>query len=144
MKDYRKEFADKSVLITGELGFIGSSIAIRLVEKGASVTIMDAMISDYGGNLFNVKPAEKKVKINFSDLADANSMNYLVRKKDYIFHCGGQVCHIMGLTNPFPDIDYNIEETAILLVACRKFNPEVKIIKMGPGENTPGSETSRR
>jgi UDP-glucose 4-epimerase len=34
-------------------------------------------------------------------------MNYLVNGKDYIFHLAGQVCHIMSLTNPFPDIDIN-------------------------------------
>jgi UDP-glucose 4-epimerase len=131
MRDQREGFAGKAVLITGGLGFIGSNLAIRLVELGAEVTIVDAMIADYGGNLFNIKPVEKKVKINFSDITDVNSMNYLIRDQDYIFHCAGQVCHIMSLTNPFPDIDYNIKGTAILLEACRQYNPGAKIIKMG-------------
>ena len=131
MRDLREEFTGKTVLITGGLGFIGSNIAIRLAGLGAEVTIVDAMIADYGGNLFNIKPVEKKIKINFSDISDVNSMNYLVRDRDYIFHCAGQVCHIMSLTNPFPDIDFNIKGTAILLEACRKYNPWAKIIKMG-------------
>ena len=131
MRDLREEFTGKTVLITGGLGFIGSNIAIRLAGLGAEVTIVDAMIADYGGNLFNIKPVEKKIKINFSDISDVNSMNYLVRDRDYIFHCAGQVCHIMSLTNPFPDIDFNIKGTAILLEACRKYNPRAKIIKMG-------------
>lgn len=131
MKDWKEKFAGKSVLITGGLGFIGSSIAIRLANFGADVTIADAMISGYGGNLFNVEPVEKKVHIDFSDITDVNSMNDLVRGQDYIFHCAGQVCHVMSLTNPFPDIEYNIKGTAILLEACRKTNPRAKIIKMG-------------
>ena len=35
-------FDNKQVLITGGLGFIGSSLAIRLVEAGAQVTLADA------------------------------------------------------------------------------------------------------
>ncbi len=126
-----KAFSGKNILITGGLGFIGSNIAMRLAKFGANVTIIDAMISDYGGNLFNVEPFKEDVRINFSNITDVNSIDYLVREQDYIFHCAGQVCHIMSLTNPFPDIDYNIKGTAILLEACRKHNPKVKIIKMG-------------
>lgn len=48
-------FRDKKVLITGGLGFIGSNLAIRLVEQGARVTLVDAMIDGHGGNLFNIE-----------------------------------------------------------------------------------------
>ncbi len=55
----------------------------------------------------------------------------MVLDKDYIFHCAGQVCHVMSLSNPFPDIEYNIKGTAILMEACRKFNPRAKVVKTG-------------
>lgn len=130
MIDY-SGYKDKNVLITGGLGFIGSNLAIKLVELGAKVTLVDAMIPDYGGNLFNIMPIKKKIHVNFSNIMDINSMNYLVKDKDYIFHCAGQVCHVMSLTNPFPDIEYNIEGVAILMEACKKYNPNVKVIKTG-------------
>ncbi len=124
-------YKGKKILITGGLGFIGSSLALRLVELGAEVTLLDAMIPDYGGNLFNIDSIKEKVRINFSDITDVNSMNYLVKEKDYIFHCAGQVCHIMGLDDPFPDIEYNIKGTAILMDACKKNNQKVKVVKTG-------------
>ena len=124
-------YKGKNILITGGLGFIGSSIALKMVQLGAKVTLVDAMIPDYGGNLFNIEPIMGKVTINFSNIADVTSMNYLVRDKDYIFHCAGQVCHVMSLSDPFPDIEYNIKGTAILMEACKKNNPKVKIIKTG-------------
>lgn len=131
MTDYRTGFAGRNVLITGGLGFIGSNLAIKLVELGAHVTLVDAMIPDYGGNLFNIEPVRDKVVVNFCDIRDVNAMNYLVQGQDYIFHLAGQVCHIMSLTNPFPDIDINIKGTAIVMEACKMHNPKAKVIYTG-------------
>jgi len=46
-------FKNKKVLITGGLGFIGANLAIKLVDLGAQVTVIDSMIPEYGGNLKN-------------------------------------------------------------------------------------------
>ena len=47
-------FAERRVLITGGLGFIGSNLARRLVEMGAQLTLVDSLIPEYGGNRFNI------------------------------------------------------------------------------------------
>jgi UDP-glucose 4-epimerase len=124
-------FKGKNALITGGMGFIGSNLAIRLVELGANVTILDAMIPDYGGNEFNVLPVSDRVRVNFCDIRDDTAVNYLVRGQDYIFHLAGQVCHLMSLSNPFPDIDMNITATAILMEACRKYNNDAVVVYTG-------------
>jgi len=124
-------FAGKSALITGGMGFIGSSLAIRLANLGANVTILDSMIPDYGGNEFNLHPVKDRVKINFCDIRDESAVNYLVRGQDLIFHLAGQVCHLMSLSNPFPDIEINITGTAILMEACRKYNPNAIVVYTG-------------
>ena len=127
----QNNFKNKHVLITGGLGFIGSNLAQQLVSQGADITIVDSMIPEYGGNLFNLKNIEDKIEINYCDITDRNAMEYVVREKDYIFHLAGQVSHVMSLTNPYPDIEYNITGTTILLEACRKFNKDVVIIHTG-------------
>jgi len=124
-------FVNANVLITGGLGFIGSNLAIRLVELGASVTLVDAMIPEYGGNLFNIQPIKDRVTINFGDICDRHAMNWLVQGQDYVFHLAGQVSHLMSISNPFPDIDYNIKGTAVVLEAVRRFNPQAKIVFTG-------------
>jgi UDP-glucose 4-epimerase len=126
-----ESFSGKSVLITGGMGFIGSSLANRLVELGAEVTIMDAMIPDYGGNEFNVYPVKDKVRINYCDIRDENAVIYLVRDQDFVFHLAGQVCHVMSLSNPFPDIEINITGTAILMEALRKHNKNAVVVYTG-------------
>lgn len=126
-----KNFLNKNVLITGGLGFIGSNLAIRLVKAGANVTLTDAMIPEYGGNIFNIEQIKKKVTINFADVRDICVMNYMVRNQDFIFHLASQVSHVKSLTDPYPDIDINIKGTAVLLEACKKYNKNAVIIRAG-------------
>ncbi len=120
--NYLSQFKNKSVLVTGGMGFIGSSLVLKLVEAGADVTVIDAMIPDYGGNEFNLAPVKDKVRINFSDIRDENAINYLVRGKDYVFHLAGQVAMTTSIDNPQMDFEVNIGGTVNLLEAIRIFN----------------------
>lgn len=124
-------FKGSHILITGGLGFIGSNLAIRLVEAGAKVTLVDAMIPGYGGNIFNIEPIKNDVEVNYSDVRDDNVMNYLVRGQDYVFHLAAQVDHILSLSNPFPDISMNIKGTAVVMEACKHHNPDARVIYTG-------------
>ena len=129
----QRRFAGARALITGGMGFLGSNLALALVDQGAEVTIVDAMIPEYGGNLFNIAPVRDRVTVNFSDIRDHNVMNHLVRGQDFVFHMAGQVDHIMSLTDPFPDIDINVKGTAVVMEACRHHAPQAKVIYSGTG-----------
>ena len=74
---YESQFKGKKVLITGGLGFIGSNLAIRLVEQGADVLLVDSLIPDYGGNLFNIEPIKDKVRVNIADVRDVELLQQL-------------------------------------------------------------------
>ena len=126
-----KAFEGKRVLVTGGLGFIGSNLTARLVGLGAKVTVMDNMMPRLGGNLFNVKEIADRIHINFSDVRDAHSMDYLVKDQSYVFHLAGQVNHVDSIRNPIQDLDINCRGTLVLLESCRKVNPEVKLIFAG-------------
>jgi UDP-glucose 4-epimerase len=121
-------FRNKKILITGGMGFIGSNLAIRLVTAGARVTLVDSMVNATGGNLFNIKGIEKKVMVNFSDVRDEHSMNFLVREKDMMFNLAGQVSHIDSMKDPYTDLDINARSQLSILEACRKYNPGIKIV----------------
>lgn len=124
-------FEGKRVLVTGGLGFVGSNLAIKLVEAGADVTLLDSMLPLYGGNPFNIEPIRDRVRVNYSDIRDINSMNYIVRGQDYIYHLAGQVSHVDSIADPFADVDINVNGTLTLLEACRKYNPNARIIFTG-------------
>ena len=130
-ENYLSKYKDKNILITGGLGFIGSNLALQLVEIGAEVTLIDSMIPEYGGNLFNIEPIKDRVKINFSDVRDSYSMEYLVKDSDYLFNLAGQVSHIDSMTDPLTDLDINTRAQVFILEACRKHNPNMPIIFAG-------------
>ncbi len=124
-------FQGARALVTGGMGFTGSNLAIALVEAGADVTIVDAMIPGYAGNLFNIQPIRSRATVNFCDIRDVNAMNYLARGQDFVFHLAGQVDHILSMTDPFPDIDINIKGAAVVMEALRRHNPSAKLIYTG-------------
>ena len=94
MSDYRDFYRNRAVMITGGLGFIGSNLARRLADLGADVLLIDSLIPDYGGNVFNISGLEGSVRVNVADIRQAATMNYLVRDREIVFNLAGQVSHI--------------------------------------------------
>lgn len=122
------DFKNKNILITGGIGFIGSNLAIRLVEMGANVTVIDSMIPEYGGNIKNIDPIKNKIKINFSDVRDEFSIKYLIQNQDYLFNLAGQTSHMDSMTNPYQDLEINAKAQLSILEACKKYNSTIKIV----------------
>mgnify|MGYP001558110914 FL=1 len=131
MTDFSPSFSSRSVLITGGLGFIGSNLARRLSDAGARVTVIDSLIPEYGGKLFNLDGYHDRIKVNIADVRDEYSMDYLVRGQDFIFNLAGQVSHIDSMRNPYVDLDINCRSQLSILEACRKHNPHVRIVYSG-------------
>ena len=47
-------YVGKRVLVTGGVGFIGSNLALHLVQRGADVVLVDSMLPAYGASLRNI------------------------------------------------------------------------------------------
>jgi UDP-glucose 4-epimerase len=116
------------VLVTGGLGFIGSNLARRLVEIGANVTLIDSMIPEYGGNLFNVYDIADRVRINVSDVRDPYGMAHLVQHHQYLFNLAGQTSHLDSMTDPHADLEINCRAQLSILEACRRNNAAIRIV----------------
>ena len=130
-QDYREFYRGRRVLITGGVGFIGSNLARRLVDLEADVLIVDSLLSDYGGNLFNFDGYESRLRVNIADIRQGTTMNYLVRGREVIFNLAGQVSHIDSMRDPHTDLDINCRSQLTLLEACRQHNPAAKVVYAG-------------
>jgi UDP-glucose 4-epimerase len=126
--DYQAFYQGRRVLITGGLGFIGSNLARQLAALGADVLIVDSLLPDYGGNLFNVAGVEDKIRVNIADVRQGTTMNYLVRGREVIFNLAGQVSHIDSMRDPHTDLEINCRSQLTILEACRQHNPRTKVV----------------
>ncbi len=120
-----------NILITGGLGFIGSTLAIAEVKRGNRVTVVDALLSDYGGNRFNVRVIDKEIEIKIGDVRNKSLMEKLIRNKDIIYSLAGTLSHVDSMTDPFTDLEINCVSQLTLLEACRKLNPSARILFAG-------------
>jgi UDP-glucose 4-epimerase len=121
-------YSNKKVLITGGLGFIGSALARALVDLGAQVTLVDSLIPQYGGNIFNVDEIRDQVTVNYCDVRDSFAMEYLVKGVDVLFNLAGQTSHLDSMLDPHSDLDINTKSQLSILESCRKANPEIKVV----------------
>ncbi len=125
---FRRVFRGKRVLITGGLGFIGSNLAHRLVALGARVTIVDALIPEYGGNRRNLAGIAGRVRVHRADVRDWPRLPKLVRGQDFLFNLAGQTSHMDSMTDPQTDLDINGRAQLAILEACRVHNPTIRIV----------------
>jgi UDP-glucose 4-epimerase len=124
-------YAGKPVLVTGGLGFIGSNLAIRLVELGAEVTVVDSLVPELGGNRFNLAPVEDRVRVSSADLRDTAAVDGLVEGQEVVFSVAGQVSHVDSMTDPIGDLEINCRSQLSLLEGLRRRNPRARVVFAG-------------
>lgn len=103
----QKTYSGKKVLITGGLGFIGSTLALRLKEIGADVTLVDACVPDTGANEFNLNPHQGAFKVIKGDLAQIQHYEEELRSASFIFNLAGLLSHTDSMKNPLQDLHSN-------------------------------------
>jgi nucleoside-diphosphate-sugar epimerase len=125
MTDY---YRGRRVLITGGLGFIGSNLAAELVERGAEVTLIDAILPEYGATLENIAPFHELVAAHVVDVRDEHALPFFVRNQAVIFSLAAQVSHIDSMHQPLVDLDINYRSQLALLECCRRENPTARLV----------------
>jgi UDP-glucose 4-epimerase len=121
-------FEGKRILITGGMGFIGSSLAHALVDVAREVVLVDSLVPEYGGNPANIEGIEGRIQVNISDVRDERSFVQLIRNKDVLFNLAGQTSHLDSMTDPFTDLEINCRSQLSIVEACRRHNSEVSIV----------------
>lgn len=120
-------YRNRKVMVTGGLGFIGSNIARRLLELGADVLVVDALVPNFGGNRVNLADCDGRLEICIANLNEGETINRLVRDREVIFNLAGQVSHLDSMTDPLTDLQANVSGQIILLEACRHHAPQARI-----------------
>src|SRR5439155_1449208 len=146
--DY-KIFSRSDVLVTGGLGFIGSSLARRLVTLEANVTLVDSLIPEYGGNLFNVHDIRDCVTVNLADVRDPQTMTSLIKRRNFLFNLArqtflgvwirhlieGQPIQIFGSGTQRRDFNFIDDVVEAFLLAAAEAASEGEVFNLGHNEH---------
>lgn len=124
-------YNNRRVLITGGLGFIGSNLAIRLVESGAKVTVIDSMLSGCGANLFNVAPVASEIRMISAGIGQVEEFTAALAQSEIVFNLAGEVSHSSSMEQPERDLDINVLAQLQFLLACREYCPGARIVYAG-------------
>ena len=128
--DVASRLRGRRTLVTGGLGFIGSNLAFALAEAGSEVTLVDALLPGQGGNRANVEGLEG-VRIVLADVREEAQLVPLVAANEFVFNLAGQTSHLDSMEDPFGDLALNCTAQLVVLEACRRHAPYVRLVFAG-------------
>lgn len=110
----------KNILITGGAGFIGSNLALKLIDKGYSVTVLDNLSPQiHGLNPEISSPLylsiKDKVKFILGTVTSEQDWKKAIEGQDVIVHYAAETGTGQSMYEVKKYIDVNINGTALLL-----------------------------
>jgi len=117
--EFAADFEDRTVLVTGADGFMGSHLTDALCHLGAHVHAFVRATSS--GALNNIGHIRDRIKVHWADLTDKHSIDLLVRQlkqapdKPYVFHLGAQAHVGESWHRPYETVMANTVGTLNLL-----------------------------
>ncbi len=111
---------NKTILVTGGAGFIGSNIVKRLLELGNEVRVLDNFSTGKRENLFPFRELPN-FKVFEGDLRSFHIVRSAVKGCDYILHQGALPSVPRSVADPITSNDVNILGTLNVLEAAKEF-----------------------
>ena len=121
------------VLITGGAGFIGSNVALRLIEKGYEVVVIDSLSEQiHGSDPDKTSPlfCSIKDKVSFikGDICNRELLENTLDDVDYVIHLAAETGTGQSMYEIKRYVDVNIGGTALLLdILTNKKNHDVAV-----------------
>jgi len=115
---------NKSVLVTGADGFIGSHLVEALLEQGAKVRAFVFYNSFNSWGWLDTFPPDKlkQIEIFSGDIRDPNGVRKAMEDMDIVFHLAALIAIPFSYHSPDSYVDTNIKGTLNVLQAARSLN----------------------
>ena len=137
---------NKSIIITGATGFIGSHLAELCVKEGYKVVAFDRYNSNNHWGWLEGSKYKKEMEIILGDIRDFDSVSKAMKNCDAIFHLAALIGIPYSYTSPLAYIRTNIEGTYNILEASKIQDMEQVLITStsetyGTAQYTPINES---
>jgi len=113
----------KKVIVTGGVGFIGSTLVDELIDKGCEVIVLDDLST---GNINNLNPEAKLYKVDVSDLKpNSKKLQEIIldfKDTDVIFHTAAKARVQPSIEDPVAFNKANVDGTLNMLCLAKKIN----------------------
>lgn len=119
-------FANATCVVTGGLGFIGANLTRALVDAGARVHVIDALVPTLGGRGDQLDDVDVE-SVLVASIADPRVAD-VVEAADVVFNCAGQVSHTASMRDPQQDLALNATSHAALLDTIRRVRPSARVV----------------
>ncbi|MDV7340808.1 SDR family NAD(P)-dependent oxidoreductase [Terasakiella sp. A23] len=116
------DWSNKTVLVTGGGGFIGSHLCERLIQRGANVRALVLYNSAGSNDWLDHSPYLDQIDVTLGDLLDRDSMVKAVKGADVIFHLGALIAIPYSYSSPQSYVQTNVQGTLNVLQLARDFN----------------------
>jgi UDP-glucose 4-epimerase len=113
------------------LGFIGSNLTIKLVELGANVTVVDAVVPGCGGNAFNLTNVAGDVRVIQRHIDEVDAFADALERAELVFNLAGEISHIHSMLFPERDLRLNAWAQLAFLQGCVKYARGIRIVYAG-------------
>ena len=129
-------FGDKTVVVTGAGGFIGSALVERLVLDGARVRALLRYTSRGQRGCLDDLPSDviDSIEVSSGDVRDMDGVRAVLRDADAVFHLAALVGIPYSYEHPQDVIDTNVMGTANVLLAAKELATLERIILTSTSE----------
>ncbi|MCC5916795.1 MAG: dTDP-glucose 4,6-dehydratase [Cryomorphaceae bacterium] len=116
---------NKTIIVTGGAGFIGSHVVRLMVNKYPNYHIVNLDALTYAGNLENLRDIEEKPNYTFekADITEPEAIReiFIRYKPDGVIHLAAESHVDRSIKDPLAFVNTNVLGTIHLLNACREF-----------------------
>ncbi len=110
-------FYNRSILVTGGAGFIGSHLVEQLVQVGAKVTVLDNLST---GSFDNLHAIQHAIEFINGSVTDFNTCLHVCQNKEIVFHLAAYISAPQSIQEPYECHQTNVIGTLNMLEAARR------------------------